>query len=249
MSQSTVQDHTGWSKTKKWILGLTVSVVVIPALIHGGIDLYKAAFDIPRTDTERINTELFRKYLNVPPVTSLPVPIRSSTDTVEMKFFIFEEGDIYVEYGNLSHWFPAPKPDAMNVPGFSFVSKAIANENAYAHGIGAYQQTDRFDGLILSRKRVYENGVIEQQQINSRSGEILKQTSTPSQTTATDAIHQLAPFGVVDLQTHKGPLPGDGSQATLCKTKLGECALVAPIPKSANCSCYTAYGTVPGLAQ
>jgi len=249
MSESNGQQDTFWSKARSWIMGLTAVLVVLPSLINGGIDVYKAALNIPRTKTERINMELFRKYFNKPPVTSLPVPIKSSMGTVEAKFSIFEEGDIFVEYGNFSQWFPLPRPETAKVTNVSFVSRAIAQENRSARGIGTYQQTDRFDGPILTRKRVYENGVIEQQRINSRSGQILEQTTTSPQTPDTNANHQLAPYGVIDLQTHKTRSPDNGPQATLCKTNQGECALVAPIQKGANCSCYTSYGTVPGIAQ
>jgi hypothetical protein len=96
------QNSSVWSKAKGWIVGLTAILVVLPALINTGIDVRKAVLNIPKTDAERTNLELFKKYFNKPPVTAFPVPIKHSLGTVEAKFSIYDEGDIFVEYGNAS---------------------------------------------------------------------------------------------------------------------------------------------------
>jgi hypothetical protein len=247
MSDLNDQNPTVWSKAKDWIVGLTAVLVVLPALINAGIDVYKAALNIPKTDAEQINMELFKKYFNKPPVAAFPVPIKYSLGTAEAKFSIYEEGDVFVEYGNSSQWFPFPKPLTTRAANVSFISQAIAQQANAARGIGAYRQTDRFDGPTLARERVYDNGVIEQQRIDPRSGEILEQATRPSSDTTNN--RQLAPFGVIDLETQKSRPPSNVPQATLCISQFGACALVVPIPKGAECSCYTSVGPAPGRAQ
>jgi hypothetical protein len=135
----------------------------------------------------------------------------------------------------------------IKIGNISLVSQAIAQQGSSARGIGTYQQTDRFDGSTLSRERVYENGVIERQRIDPRSGEILEQTTKPS--SASPSNRQLAPFGVIDLEVSKSRPSGTVPQATLCTSQFGACMLVVPIPKGEECFCYTAYGSVPGVAQ
>ena len=48
-----VQTSETRSKIRTWIVGLTAVVVVLPALINGGIDVYRSILNIPRTDAER----------------------------------------------------------------------------------------------------------------------------------------------------------------------------------------------------
>ena len=98
------QNPTVWLKAKDWIVGLTAVLVVLPALINAGIDVYKAALNIPKTDAEQVNIELFKKYFNKPPVAAFRVPIKYSLGTAEAKFSIYEEGDVFVEYGSSSQW-------------------------------------------------------------------------------------------------------------------------------------------------
>src|SRR5215831_7175778 len=60
--------------------------------------MMKATFTL-RSESERINVELFKKYFNKQPVTVLPVPIKRSNGTVDVRFSIYDEGDVYVEIG------------------------------------------------------------------------------------------------------------------------------------------------------
>src|SRR5438105_8776000 len=94
---------------KTWILGATAVLVVLPAMINAGVDVYKVVLNIPTSDSERVNAELFKKYFNKPAVTSFPVPIKNSVGVVEVRFSIYEEGDVFVEFGKNSQWFPFPR--------------------------------------------------------------------------------------------------------------------------------------------
>ena len=89
MHKSSEPNASPWLKTRNWIVGLTAVVVVLPSLINGGIDVYKALLSIPKTNAERANSELFKKYFNKSPVTVFPVPIKYSVGIVEAKFSIY----------------------------------------------------------------------------------------------------------------------------------------------------------------
>jgi hypothetical protein len=231
-----------WLKARSWIVGLSAVLVVLPSLINGGIDVYKALLNIPRTDAQRANAELFRKYFNKPPVTVFPVPIKHSMGIVEAKFSIYEEGDVFIEYGNLSQWFPFPQ--AARISASVLIPSALAQDGASPRGIGAYQQKDKVEGGTISRERTYENGVVEKQRIDPRTGRIEERTT--SRASASSKPH-LAPFGVVDLEAKKAPQ--GKATAKSCASDLGTCALVSPVAGGSRCFCYTGSALVPGLAK
>ena len=100
---------TLFDKAKTWVIGLTGVLLVIPALINAGIDIYKVLLNIPSTESERINLELFKKHFQESPVTIVPVPIKAEGGNVTMQMSIYQNGDIYAEYGLQSAWFPMPR--------------------------------------------------------------------------------------------------------------------------------------------
>lgn len=163
---------------KGWIVGITGVVVVLPALINGVFDIYSRVEKLPRTEAERINERLFRENFGKPPVATVPVPIRQSNGTVEVRFEVYEKGDVFVQFGSYTQWFPFPTP--MSAPAktsaFSLIASAIAQE-PQLKGLGRYQQVDQMQGRAVVRERVYENGVVERQVIDLRSGDILSSST------------------------------------------------------------------------
>jgi hypothetical protein len=246
MSLPNDQTSSAWFRLRSWIIGITAVLVVMPAMINAGIDVYRALLDIPRTDAERTNAKLFKKYFNKPPVTSFPVPIKNASGTVAAKFSIYEEGDIFIEFGNSSQWFPFPKEKSGQVSAFSIIKPALADDQAPLRGIGRYQQNDQMDKNTIIRQRTYENGVQETQRIDTRTGKISDQKSRPLMPSTQD---NLSPYGVIDLEAQRNSPPNIDNPATLCLSQLGTCKITVPIQKGAQCYCYTASGTIPGMAQ
>ena len=105
MSDKVQKPSEGWGRVKRWVVGLTSVLVVVPALINGGLDVYKTIANVPKTYSERTNNDLFHKYFNKSPLVTIPIPIHQSVGTIEIKLSVFEAGDIYVEYGNNTQWF------------------------------------------------------------------------------------------------------------------------------------------------
>ncbi|HSV54548.1 MAG TPA: hypothetical protein VLJ57_20670 [Burkholderiaceae bacterium] len=162
------------------MVGLTGVLVVLPALINGGIDIYSSVQKLPRTEAERINEKLFREYFGKTPLVTVPVPIRQNNGTVEVRFDVYEKGDIFVQFGSFAQWFPFPaqaNAPPVKTSGFSLLSSAIAQEQVPAKGMGRYEQVDQMQRHAVVRERVYENGVVERQVIDLRSGDILSSTT------------------------------------------------------------------------
>ena len=166
---------------KLWLTGLVGVLVVLPSLVNAGLDVYSSLLKLPKTEAERINERLFRDNFGKQPVATIPVPIKQNNGIVEVRFQIYEKGDVFVEFGNFSQWFPFPSTEdaAKKSAGFSLMSSAFAQTPATSspQGMGRYQQTDKMqDGAIL-REKTYENGVVESQVIDTRSGDILNSSA------------------------------------------------------------------------
>ncbi len=104
---------TDWLKTTQGLMTSFVAVlVVLPSMINAFADIYVALFNIPRTLGERNNQELFQKHFQVQPVhiaTSLVKP--KNGEPLMMKINIYEDGDLFIEYGQYSQWFPFKQPE------------------------------------------------------------------------------------------------------------------------------------------
>jgi hypothetical protein len=169
MNDQTKGASEPWSKIRTWIVGLTAIVVVLPALINGGIDVYKSILNIPRTDAERTNSELFEKHFNKPPVAVLPVSVKTDLGTVDMKLSIYDEGDIYVEYGTHTRWFASP---VQKTASLSLISSAYAQGSAGQSKTGEYRQVDKLMGNKIVRERYYSDGTKETYVIDRNTGAI-----------------------------------------------------------------------------
>ncbi len=262
---------SGFERIRGWVIGLTGVLVVLPALLNGGLDIYTALARLPKTESERLNVELFKKYFNKQPVAAFPVPIRRTDGTVEVRFSVFDEGDIFVEFGKFTQWFPFPKNETAGV-GLSFLGLAHAEQTGKMRGLGQYKQQEAYDanGNVL-RERQWENGVREWQRLNPRTGDILEQKVTrPAPAPADPAkpadqpsagasevnkratLSQFAPIDLEALRNTPRPVPNSAKQAKLgssCVTPHGSCSLLYPLQPDSACSCENGYGSVAGRAK
>jgi len=173
-----------FERAKKWIAGLTGVIVVLPALVNGGVDVYTSIRNLPTTESERHNVELFQKYFNKEPVFSFPIPVKRNDATLEANFSVYEEGDVFVEYGRFTQWFPFPNA-AMKTTSISPITIAHAADDAAVtqglRGSGAFRESNsRLGGDLVLRERVYQNGVTERQTINARTGVIIQSSNIPT---------------------------------------------------------------------
>ena len=182
-----------WSKIKGWIVGITAILVVIPALINAGLDVYNSVMNIPKTQKERTNSEMFKKYFNKQALATVPVPIKTAQGTVDMRLSIYDAGDIFVEYGNDSQWFPFPLQQ--RTAAVQFIPSAYAGQPPPPpKGTGQYTQSDKLVGNTIERTRSYGDGTKEVSTININTGEILNQKKT-----------QGAPMKAMDSKVYQLP--------------------------------------------
>lgn len=198
-----------FARSKGWIVGLTSVLVVLPALLNTGHDIYALLVKLPRTEAERINERLFRDYFGKQPVATIPVPIKQNNGTVEVSFAIFEKGDVFVQFGSFTQWFPFPSRDdgPTKKVGWSLLSNAIAQSLPAPKGEGRFHQTDQLLGDAVMRQKTYENGVVEKQVIDPRSGDILNSSArqTDQRPVAVPASRALAvpKIATIDLDQYR----------------------------------------------
>ncbi len=236
-----------WKKIKGCVVGLTGVLVVVPALINSGIDIYNTWKKIPRTEAERTNVELFKKYFGKSPkVTLPPTAIKHGQATYEVKLSIYDEGDIFVEYGKQTQWLPFPKPAPTTAATFSLMGTAHAQDLSVLYG--PYRQKDSFKGYFLIRNRWYKSGATEQQVIDTRTGEIVSIDVTPPPSHR-GSSQSIAPFAGIDLNAPQYDNQGVEQLAHNCISQAGVCQLFYPTLRGAQCYCMTAFGPAFGQAD
>ena len=200
-----------FASLKGWLVGLTSVLVVIPAVINAGIDVYASFAKLPKSEAEKVNVALFQKYFNKQPVAAFPVPIKQSNGTVEVRFSVYEEGDVFVEFGKFTQWFPFPNSAPPTVA-LSVFPQAHAQGNTALRGVGAYQQTDEMQGSAIVRKREFENGVVEQYVLNPRTGDIedfkVRREAPASRNNASNAMPKIAPIDLDALRQGRAGTTG-----------------------------------------
>jgi len=193
---------SGFTRLKAWIAGVTSVLVVLPALVNAGYDIYAKVAKLPKTDAESTNEELFKKYFNKEPVLTFPVPVKQDNGTVEVRFAIYDEGDVFVEFGRMTQWFRFPAHKASQPSASSFlISTAHAQPVTAIQGSGSYVQKDTMDGKLLIRQRRYANGVNEKVVLETRSGLILERTSVRAPGAATSTPPEKNVLRPVDIPT------------------------------------------------
>jgi hypothetical protein len=203
--------HARKSRLSTKIAGLTAALVAVTALINAGYDVYASVQKLPRTSAEKVNDKLFRKYFNKPPLVVIPVPVKHPLGTVNATFSVYDEGDVYIEYGKQTQWFEFPGAAAMKGTDFSLFRAA----HAAAAGVGGSVSplnvsgtpqiasvSDSISGNVLTKSRLYTNGVLEQSQIDIRTGAILNVQRSTGIVPSSPPIQTLR-VAPIDLELYK----------------------------------------------
>lgn len=170
------------------IAAITAALLAVPALINAVYDIYAAAMKLPRTDAERTNVQLFKKYMLKVPLAQMSVPIKTQFGIADASFNVFEEGDIYVEYGGQTQWFALPKPQPNKSVSISVIPTALAAPylrtapRLVKPPSMLTSQSNSLTGSTLLRMRYYNDGTFESEKVDIRSGTVLDYKSGPFKT-------------------------------------------------------------------
>jgi hypothetical protein len=193
-------------KVMRWIAGITAVLIVIPALINAGSDIYASILKIPRSDTERANKALFEKHFGKAPLFHGDVPVKTEIGLVNMVLEVHEGGDIFVRYGKHSQWFPCPLVIQEK--------SSLFGNNAYAEYLAMQQtnpnanyQYDTMLGSKIQRELYFQDGTKETYLIDLRTGYWDEPSKNKYQEVPKEAIPTVDrfEFPVIDLTNPKKP--------------------------------------------
>ena len=105
------------------IATVTAILVAAAALINGVHDIYIAVANIPTNIYDRTNEKLREKHFGTEPLVAQPVVIKSGGIEVRMILHVYDNGDIFVRYGDFQQWLPFKE---IKMSGGGFVPKAFA---------------------------------------------------------------------------------------------------------------------------
>jgi hypothetical protein len=203
MSDQVEQKSGGFGKLIGWIGGITGVLLVIPALINAGLDVYNAALDIPKTEAEAVNVDLFKKYFGKSPLFRADIPVKTELGEVNMELEVHEGGDIFVRYGRRSQWFESPLQTQTVY--FPFLRSAHAQE---VGAVGKYYQYDRMKDNELLRERYFPDGRKESYVVDPLTGTWSNPTIGTYEAVPSDAIPEMKTYQlpVIDLTNPDAPL-------------------------------------------
>lgn len=204
------------TRWKGLLAGVTAVLVGVPSLVNAVYDVYVSVAKLPRTDVERVNAELFRKYFGKQPIVEMPVPVRNGIGTVQARFAVYEEGDVFVEFGKQTQWFAFPRQASRRD-----LSLLDLLPSAHADPVGTpkptpsvpaakyrlYSQEGSVSGSTWYRTRIYEDGRVEKSEIDMRTGKVLDVQLAPAPrdqarpATALPPATRVLPAPTVDLST------------------------------------------------
>jgi hypothetical protein len=184
-----------WSGFKRLLVklrfvlaGLAGVLVLVPPLIKGVGDIYKELNHLPRNEVEAVNAEMFRKHFGRPPVYEADVPVAAPSGQVTVpRISVYDSGDIWVKYGEVSQWFRFPQQGAASPRaadpriGWSWLPSAHAQAVPPAPRPAVrVQQHDEWlaDGVILRQVR-RADGSSESWRINTNTGRVVRVTPAP----------------------------------------------------------------------
>lgn len=98
----------GSGKAKTFITWLTGILLVLPALLNSGIDVYNSVMSIPTGNVEKLNERKRSEHFQHEPLFSqnFEIPAEHGSKK-QLKLFVYPNADIYVNYSGFEQWLPA----------------------------------------------------------------------------------------------------------------------------------------------
>ncbi len=109
-----------------WLTGL---LLIIPALINSGLDVYDAIMDIPKGSVEELNEKKRSEHFQKEPLFSHELPISQQNSKKVLKLFVYPNADIYVNYSGYEQWLPSE--DMSSTVSINFINSAYAQSSIF----------------------------------------------------------------------------------------------------------------------
>lgn len=158
-------------------IALSALLVVVPSVINGVNDVWVAFNHLPIGSKEKINNLLFKTHWKDTPVLTKQIIIEGNSGKVPITIDVYHNGDIFVDYGKLTQWFPYKNLVVNN--SFKFINSAYAGMSIFDKTSKSLKTQDNIkieniknSSNIVERVRVYDDGSKEIQYIDINTGKI-----------------------------------------------------------------------------
>ncbi len=168
-----------WQK----MLGAIVAfLVLVAATVNSINDILVAVYDLPIGEKEKINNTLFKYHWKENPVHSKQLIVESNKGKMPITIDIYNNGDIFIDYGQFTQWFPY-NDTKITSDNYHFISSA--NAGGFFSGITysfraslpvEIRNTWNSDNEVV-RSKVLSDGSIENKTININTGRIVNADS------------------------------------------------------------------------
>lgn len=193
---------------KTALTSLVAVLIIVPSVINSVNDIIVAWRGLPIGEKEEINSELFKRHWKKDPVHSKQLVVDGVKGKIPITIDIYENGDIFVDYGQFTQWFPYDdKGIAKN--GFGLINTAhagffdsISQSVLHARPLPS-KVTTKIDGHNVTREKELSDGSIERQVININTGRVKSIESVKSNRPVTNSSdsHSGKPVEVIKLPT------------------------------------------------
>jgi len=166
----------GW-KTK--LTSLLASLVIVPSIINSIGDIWVSMNDLPIGEREVINSTLFRLHWRENPVHSKQIIVDVKNVSVPITIDVYRNGDIFLDYGNTTQWFPFDDKSLVFADiNFNVISSAYAvNIKNIMKKIVTQPSApveiinEKVNNSEIKRSKVHQDGTIENQVIDINTGQ------------------------------------------------------------------------------
>ena len=178
---------------KTILTSLVALLVIVPSVLNAVNDIWVAWQHLPIGEKEKINNTLFKKHWKENPLLSKQLIIEGKKGRIPVTIEIYTDGDIFVDYGLFTQWFPYAIAK-MASHKFEIITSAYAgffskvDQNIKAVNAKPTQINNSREKNNVIREKVLSDGSIERQTININTGEVIKAERIPPQVTPPTAM-------------------------------------------------------------
>lgn len=156
-------------------------VAALGVLANTCIDVYDKVANVPTTERDKTNDQLFKKHYHDLPKVSQNVEIQQREVSTEMLLEVYADGDILVNYGGRDpQWFPARSIALAGLP-LSISLSLISTAHAQAQPAAARPSTPR---NVASEAIVRPRVILDVARMRSQQASIDLNAQTPAEPSA-----------------------------------------------------------------
>ena len=206
IEKTSVYDFLAEKKPK--LTSFFAILIIVPSLLNAFSDIWVAWNDLPIGEKEKINNKLFKSHWRESPVHSKKIIVEVQKIAVPITVDIYRNGDIFIDYGQSTQWFPFKQ---MNIPlaKFSLINSAMADEVETKEKVESTPTipinvvNEKIEDNNVIRLKTFGDGSIEKQVIHMNTGKITSYEALPAKSKEPEIENKNESIEVVKIPKDK----------------------------------------------